>query len=86
MKSKDVLREIRKILKNPSMKTVSCPSCGGKGYFITGAISTETCKKCEVWHAAGYSSGSGKIKVQNDAATARRIKRFFSDVSTEGNK
>ena len=42
----EVESKIQEILKHPPMRLGGCGACGGEGFNITGAISTETCKLC----------------------------------------
>lgn len=61
-------KEIIKILRNPPRRSVFCSWCGGKGFHITGAISTDTCNRC---------GGDGNVMVQNFNATATKIKKII---------
>ena len=41
------MSKLIKLLRKPPKTKIPCSSCGGQGFFITGAISTRTCSKCE---------------------------------------
>ena len=63
----DMKLKIIRILLSPSYTKEDCFSCSGKGYRITGAISTSTCSRCS----------RGKVRRPDHEKTAERILKLI---------